>query len=180
MALCCQARQISSGCGHPPSRALDLWRVQGIDLAAALAALWQGTPALRVRRQGERCEAGGQFVTHAAALPGNPYDGHTLGTVIPQMEALIGNVLDCCITDACYRGHNPTRSQVQGLHHRPEAPRHAADQARVQTAGRHRALIGHLKEHHRIGRNHSPIQAATPSTPCSPPLAITSAVSSRG
>jgi IS5 family transposase len=27
--------------------------------------------------------AGGQFVTHAAALPGNPYDGHTLGTVIP-------------------------------------------------------------------------------------------------
>src|SRR5262249_3852737 len=22
--------------------------------------------------------AGGQFVTHAAALPGNPYDGHTL------------------------------------------------------------------------------------------------------
>ena len=106
MALCCQARQISSGCGHPPSRALDLWRVQGIDLAAALAALWQGTPALRVRRQGERCEAGGQFVTHAAALPGNPYDGHTLGTVIPQMEALIGNVLDCCITDAGYRGHN--------------------------------------------------------------------------
>src|SRR5262249_52527474 len=30
--------------------------------------------------------AGGQFVTHAAALPGNPYDGHTLGTVIPQMQ----------------------------------------------------------------------------------------------
>src|SRR6201998_2840919 len=25
--------------------------------------------------------AGGQFVTHAAALPGNPYAGHTLGTV---------------------------------------------------------------------------------------------------
>jgi IS5 family transposase len=50
--------------------------------------------------------AGGQFVTHAAALPGNPYDGHTLATVIPQMQALIGNVLDRCITDAGYRGHN--------------------------------------------------------------------------
>src|SRR5262249_46701778 len=48
--------------------------------------------------------AGGQFVTHAAALPGNPYDGHTLATVIPQMQALIGNVLDRCITDAGYRG----------------------------------------------------------------------------
>jgi IS5 family transposase len=29
---------------------------------------------------------GGQFVTHIAALPGNPYDGHTLATVIPAME----------------------------------------------------------------------------------------------
>jgi hypothetical protein len=33
--------------------------------------------------------AGEQFVIHAAALPDNPYDGHTLGTVIPQMQALI-------------------------------------------------------------------------------------------
>src|SRR5262249_50629423 len=49
--------------------------------------------------------AGGQFVTHAAALPGNPYDGHTLATVIPQMQALIGNILHRCITDAGYRGH---------------------------------------------------------------------------
>jgi hypothetical protein len=47
--------------------------------------------------------AGGQFVTHAAALPSNPYDGHTLGTV---MQALIGNILDRCITDAGYRGHD--------------------------------------------------------------------------
>src|SRR6266481_3038471 len=51
--------------------------------------------------------AGGQFVAHAAALPGNPYDGHTLATVIPQMQALVGNILDRCITDAGYRGHNP-------------------------------------------------------------------------
>ena len=29
---------------------------------------------------------GGQFVTHVKALPGNPYDGHTLETVIPEME----------------------------------------------------------------------------------------------
>src|SRR5258706_15447192 len=50
--------------------------------------------------------AGGQFVTHAAALPGNPYDGHTLATVIPHMQALVGNILDRCITDAGYRGHN--------------------------------------------------------------------------
>jgi IS5 family transposase len=32
-----------------------------------------------------RCK-GGQFVLHAKALPGNPYDGHTLAPVI---EALL-------------------------------------------------------------------------------------------
>jgi transposase, IS5 family len=32
---------------------------------------------------------GGQFVTHVAALPGNPYDGHTLATVIPQLRPQI-------------------------------------------------------------------------------------------
>jgi Transposase, Mutator family len=30
---------------------------------------------------------GDQFVTHVKALPGNPCDGHTLATVIPDMEA---------------------------------------------------------------------------------------------
>ena len=37
---------------------------------------------------------GGQFVTHVAALPGNPYDGHTLATVIPAMEDMIGNTIE--------------------------------------------------------------------------------------
>ena len=50
--------------------------------------------------------AGGQFVAHVAALPGNPYDGHTLAAVIPAMEALIGNALDRVLADAGYRGHN--------------------------------------------------------------------------
>ena len=36
-----------------------------------------------------RCR-GGQFVAHVKALPGNPYDGHTLATVIPAIEATIG------------------------------------------------------------------------------------------
>ena len=34
---------------------------------------------------------GGQFVLAAKALPGNPYDGHTLSTVIPHLETIIGN-----------------------------------------------------------------------------------------
>ena len=50
--------------------------------------------------------AGGQFVAHIAALPGNRYDGHTLANVVPAMQALLGNVLDRIIADVGYRGHN--------------------------------------------------------------------------
>jgi hypothetical protein len=49
---------------------------------------------------------GGQFVTHVKALPGNPYDGHTLATVIPDMEALVGNTIARILADKGYRGHN--------------------------------------------------------------------------
>src|SRR6201746_936006 len=37
---------------------------------------------------------GGQFVAHVQALPGNPYDGHTLAEVIPAIEQLVGNTID--------------------------------------------------------------------------------------
>jgi IS5 family transposase len=99
--------------------------------------------------------AGGQFVTHAAALPGNPYDGHTLATVIPQMQALIGNVLDRCITDAGYRGHNAPPDHKFKVYTSGQKRRHAADQARVQTAGCDRA-------------RHRPPQGTPPHGPQSP------------
>jgi hypothetical protein len=41
------------------------------------------------------------------ALPGSPYDGHTLGIVIPEMEALIGqHIIERLLADEGYRGHN--------------------------------------------------------------------------
>src|SRR3546814_3323017 len=57
-----------------------------------------GTPVYRCK--------GGQFVAHVAALPGNPYDGHTLAKVIPAAEAQIGASLCRIVADAGYRGHN--------------------------------------------------------------------------
>jgi IS5 family transposase len=45
---------------------------------------------------------GGQFVLHAKALHGNPYDGHTLGPVVADLEKL----------DGCRRAPHPRR---QGL-----------------------------------------------------------------
>lgn len=46
---------------------------------------------------------GGQFVPHVKSLPGNPYDGHTLATVVPDMEALIGNTIVRILADKGYR-----------------------------------------------------------------------------
>src|SRR5207244_10286125 len=53
---------------------------------------------------------GGQFALHAKALPGNPYDGHTLQTVIPDIEATIGVGIERILADAGYKGHNAPSS----------------------------------------------------------------------
>jgi IS5 family transposase len=42
---------------------------------------------------------GGHFVTHVKALPGNLYDGHTLATVIPETEAMVGNTISRILAD---------------------------------------------------------------------------------
>ena len=47
---------------------------------------------------------GGQFALHAKALPGNPYDGHTLGEIIPDMEKTIGVELDRICAPGLRRG----------------------------------------------------------------------------
>src|SRR5918997_5768569 len=101
-----------------------------------------------------RCK-GGQFVAHVQALPGNPYDGHTLAAVIPQIEQTIGAELERIITDAGYRGHHAPRekrlrvyvaSQKRGLS--PAIKRAFRRRSAVEP------VIGHLKTEHRMGRNH--------------------------
>jgi IS5 family transposase len=60
---------------------------------------------------------GGQFVLHAMALPGNPYDGHTLGAVIEATERLTGREIERVYVDKGYRGHdaaNPRRVFISG------------------------------------------------------------------
>lgn len=60
---------------------------------------------------------GGQFVLHAKALPGNPYDGHSLGDVIEATEKLTGCRIERAYVDKGYRGHkteNPRRVFISG------------------------------------------------------------------
>ena len=57
------------------------------------------------------CPPGGQFVLHAKALPGNPYDGHTLSDVIEDTEKLTGCAIERAYVDKGYRGHNASNPQ---------------------------------------------------------------------
>jgi transposase, IS5 family len=98
---------------------------------------------------------GGQFVTHVKALPGNPYDGHTLAAVIPDMEALIGNTIERILVDKGYRGHNAPPNYKfrvftsgQKRHMTPNIKRELRRRSAVEP------VIGHLKAEHRMGRNY--------------------------
>src|SRR5262245_38829115 len=55
---------------------------------------------------------GGQFVLHATSLPGNPYDGHTLASVIDDTEKLTGRTIERIFVDKGYRGHDTTSPDV--------------------------------------------------------------------
>lgn len=102
-----------------------------------------------------RHSKGGQFATHVKALPGNPYDGHTLATVIPDMETLVGNTIKPVFADKGYRGHNAPpdyklRVFIAGQKRRvtPKIKREMRRRSAVEP------VIGHLKSEHRMGRNY--------------------------
>jgi len=98
---------------------------------------------------------GGQFALHARALPGNPYDGHTLAEIIPDMERSIGVRLDRILADAGYRGHKAPLSHKfkvytsgQKRHMTPAIKREMKRRAAVEP------VIGHIKNDHRMDRNY--------------------------
>ena len=106
---------------------------------------------------------GGQFIAHARALPGNPEpalgldprDGHTLATVIPEIETQIGASLARIVADRGYRGHNAPpdhkfRVYISG--HRRRVTEAIKRELRRRSAVE--PVIGHSKAEHRMGRNY--------------------------
>lgn len=96
---------------------------------------------------------GGQFVLHAKALHGNPFDGHTLGPVITELEKLTGVETRRIHVDKGYRGHNHAqkfRVWISGQVRRVTAPirREMKRRAAVEP------VIGHIKAEHRMDRNY--------------------------
>jgi IS5 family transposase len=96
---------------------------------------------------------GGQFVLHAKALHGNPYDGHTLGPVIAGLETLTGVAVRRIHGDKGYRGHNyPDRFKVWITGQVRRVTKVIRREMRRRAAVE--PVIGHLKEDHRMGRNY--------------------------
>src|SRR5262249_53456250 len=96
---------------------------------------------------------GGQFVLHAKALHGNPYDGHTLGPVIADLEKLTGVTVGRIHGDKGYRSHNyPNRFKVWISGQVRRVTKAIRREMRRRAAIE--PVIGHLKEDHRMGRNY--------------------------
>ena len=96
---------------------------------------------------------GGQFVLHAKALHGNPYDGHTLGPVIADLEKLTGVTVRRIHGDKGYRGHNhPDRFKVWITGQVRRVTKAIRREMRRRAAIE--PVIGHLKGDHRMGRNY--------------------------
>ena len=98
---------------------------------------------------------GGQFVAHAQALPGTPYDGHTLAEVIPAIEQLVGNTIERLHADAGYRGHNaPSEYKFKVYTSRQKRRVTPAIKREMKRRAAVEPVIGHTKEEHRMGRNY--------------------------
>jgi IS5 family transposase len=96
---------------------------------------------------------GGQFVLHATALHGNPYDGHTLGPVIAEMEKLTGVEVRRVHLDKGYRGHNyPNKFRVWISGQVRRTTRSIRREMRRRAAVE--PVIGHIKAEHRMDRNY--------------------------
>ena len=122
---------------------------------------------------------GGQFVLHAEALPGNPYDGHTLAAVIADTERLTGCEVERAYVDKGYRGHstaNPRRVFISGQ----KRGVFGAIKRELRRRSAIEAVIGHMKNDGHLGAAISRAETAMPPTQSSPPSVTTSACSSHG
>ena len=96
---------------------------------------------------------GGQFVLHAKALHGNPFDGHTLRPVIADLEKLTGVETRRIHVDKGYRGHSHPhkfRVWISGQVRRVTA----AIRREMKRRAAVEPVIGHVKAEHRMDRNH--------------------------
>ena len=95
--------------------------------------------------------AGGQFVLGVKAMPGLPYDGHTLNGQIAQVERLSGEKVARVYVDKGYRGHGLVAPEIHVTqspgHRSPTVKRELRRRAAVEP------IIGHAKSDRLLERN---------------------------
>ena len=93
------------------------------------------------------------FVVGGMAVPGSPYDGHTLKTALAQVRRLTGTRIDEAFVDKGYRGHGEVETTV----YLSGQKRGIKTQRLKRSLKRRQAIepvIGHLKADGLLGRNH--------------------------
>jgi IS5 family transposase len=99
----------------------------------------------------KRCK-GGQFILHAKALPGNPYDGHTLKEVIEETEALTGREIERAYVDKGYVGHKAPKPG-RGFRAGQKRGVHGQIKKELRRRSAIEPVIGHCKIDGHLGRN---------------------------
>jgi IS5 family transposase len=94
---------------------------------------------------------GGQFVLGARALPGNPYDGHTLAAQIAQAERLTGVGSSAPTSTAATAATTPTAPASSSPARSAASPRPMRRERRRRAAIE--PVIGHMKSDGHLGRN---------------------------
>ncbi len=93
------------------------------------------------------------FVVGGMALPGNPYDGHTLTKALEQVRRMTGSVIKEAFVDRGYRGHGETQTTVfiAGQKRGIKTERLKCSLKRREAI---EPVIGHLKSDGLLGRNY--------------------------
>jgi len=93
----------------------------------------------------------GGFVVGMRALPGNPYDGHTLSEALEQVEILTDQRPEMAFVDRGYRGHGAENVKVFISGARRGVTRTIAKLLRRRSAIE--PMIGHMKNDGRLTRS---------------------------
>ena len=96
---------------------------------------------------------GSNWITACEALPGNPYDGHTLQDALTKSKDNTGVAVKEAYVDNGYKGHGckDTAVYVQGQKRKTLT---AAIKRKLKRRSAVEPTIGHLKEDNRMGRNY--------------------------
>ena len=94
-----------------------------------------------------------QFVLHAKARPGNPYDSHTLAEALAATETLTRREIERVYVDKGCVGHDAPKP-MRVLRSGQKRGVHGQIRKKLRRRSAIEPVIGHCKEDGHLGRNH--------------------------